>query len=122
MSSSRRAVEGKTPPVIGTVTFLPVRSSMIVMVSGTGSIPFMSNPLFGLFVSVEAFSSDFKDNQKTGLSSYPQDSKRHVVVFAIRKNLAFVNQCGQGRTDHRASFAGIDHGVDKASFSTDVWI
>src|ERR1700712_4747633 len=33
-SSSRTAVAGKTPSVIGTVTCLPVRSSMMVMVSG----------------------------------------------------------------------------------------
>jgi hypothetical protein len=32
-SSSRRAAEEKTPPSMGTVTFFPVRSSMIVMVS-----------------------------------------------------------------------------------------
>ena len=34
-SSSRSADDGNTPLSIGTVTFLPVRSSMIVMVSGT---------------------------------------------------------------------------------------
>ena len=33
-SSSRTAVAGKTLSVIGTVTCLPVRSSMMVMVSG----------------------------------------------------------------------------------------
>jgi hypothetical protein len=38
-SNSRNAVDGITPSVIGTVTFLPVLSSMIVMVSATG-IPF----------------------------------------------------------------------------------
>ena len=32
-SSSRNAADEKTPPVIGTVTVLPVRSSVIVMVS-----------------------------------------------------------------------------------------
>ena len=36
LSSSRRAELGKTPSVMGTVTVLPVRSSVIVMVSGTG--------------------------------------------------------------------------------------
>jgi len=34
-SSSRSALEGNTPPSIGTVTVLPVRSSVMVMVSGT---------------------------------------------------------------------------------------
>ena len=34
-SSSRTADDGKTPSVIGTVTVFPVRSSVIVMVSGT---------------------------------------------------------------------------------------
>ncbi len=34
-SSSRNAELGNTPSVMGTVTVLPVRSSVIVMVSGT---------------------------------------------------------------------------------------
>ena len=34
-SSSRSAELGNTPSVMGTVTVLPVRSSVIVMVSGT---------------------------------------------------------------------------------------
>src|SRR6187551_300585 len=37
-SSSRSAVAGKVPLVMGTVTFLPVRSSMMVMVSATGHV------------------------------------------------------------------------------------
>ncbi len=41
-SSSRNAAEGNTPSVMGTVTCLPVRSSMIVMVSGTLLVPFVS--------------------------------------------------------------------------------
>src|SRR4051794_16117875 len=40
-SSSRSADAGKVPFVTGTVTFLPVRSSMMVMVSATGHfLPF----------------------------------------------------------------------------------
>ena len=41
-SSSRSADEGKTPPLIGTVTVLPVRSSVMVIVSGTLLVPFVS--------------------------------------------------------------------------------
>src|ERR1700750_2074244 len=37
-SSSRSADAGKGPLVRGTVTFLPVRSSMMVMVSATGHV------------------------------------------------------------------------------------
>src|SRR4051794_1101694 len=37
-SSSRSADEGKVPFVMGTVTFLPLRSSMMVMVSATGHV------------------------------------------------------------------------------------
>ena len=42
-SSSRSAERGKTPSVIGTVTVLPVRSSVMVMVSGT-SATLMTTP------------------------------------------------------------------------------
>ena len=40
-SSSRSAELGNTPPVMGTVTVLPVRSSVIVIVSGM-SVPFVA--------------------------------------------------------------------------------
>src|SRR6478735_6498618 len=47
-SSSRSALDGNTPPLIGTVTCFPVRSSMMVMVSGTLLVPSWFGECWGL--------------------------------------------------------------------------
>ena len=46
-SSSRRADDGNTPPSIGTVTVFPVRSSVMVMVSGTWLPPWLLGRISG---------------------------------------------------------------------------
>jgi hypothetical protein len=62
-SNSRTAEAGKTPPVIGTVICLPVRSSMIVMVSDTEIVPLYVGPVVRVGRRLEACSSAMQDNQ-----------------------------------------------------------
>ena len=51
-SSSRTAAAGNTPPSIGTVTVLPVRSSVMVMVSGM-CFPSLTRLTWGFLPAVE---------------------------------------------------------------------
>ena len=67
-SSSRTADAGNTPSVMGTVICFPVRSSVIVMVSGTRIVPLVKGPVVRVGQCVEACSSTVKDNQRRASS------------------------------------------------------
>ena len=92
-SNSRTAEAGKTPPVIGTVICLPVRSSMIVMVSDTEIVPLYVGPVVRVGRRLEAFSSAMQDNQCSRQTMYPQALVRGLFMAMSHGNVSWQGHC-----------------------------
>ena len=100
-SNSRTAEAGKTPPVIGTVICLPVRSSMIVMVSDTEIVPLYVGPVVRVGRRLEACSSAMQVNQLRGQTRYLQGEVRDF--FPVQKAQSGVLSCFLPRKASRLS-------------------
>ena len=111
--------------MIGTVTVLPVRSSVIVMVSGTsfpssltGGRGFLPGRDVAVAPSQRPTESDAR--ARAAGADAPRAQQRLVAVLAAAQRLALVGQHGERRGDLAAGLGGVDDGVDVAALGGDV--
>src|SRR5215216_3519084 len=118
-SSSRSAELGNTPSVMGTVTVLPVRSSVIVMVSGT---LFPSRHVCGGFLPTPNVTAAGAERSSPVQAINIERSAWLVAVLPGHDLLPLVLEGGERVGEHPAGLRGLDHGVDVAAVRGDVGV
>src|SRR6478609_2042615 len=125
-SSSRTAGAGNTPSVIGTVTCLPVRSSMMVMVSGMLFPSLTQRDGRGLLPGGGHYNRSPRLDPSDLRTPRPRGGRgsahleRRVVVTSWREALALVAQHDEGLADHLAGLGRLDDRVEQAALGGDV--